>query len=373
MVRPKKIFYFTNIFPSYRKELWKALLSLRKIDFNIFFSNEDLHDIRTTSLDSFTKAEINKLNSIKNLNFMGHLFWQIGILRKLLSSEYDSAIFLGDIKIISNWLGIIICKLRGKVIGLWTHGVYGNENFFKKKLRLFFFTLADNIFLYENRAKKILVYNGFPEERLHVIFNSINLNEQTKVYNKLKSKSSIIYKKKFNIIFFGRLTKIKKVDMAIKAIISINQNNEKYELKIIGDGPEKESLKNIVISAKAEKYIFFEKAKYDEIEIGKMFFESDLLISPGNVGLNAIHAMCYGTPVLTHNNFNNQMPECESIKEGFNGLLHKENDIISIQNKIELWFSKNFKTWERDKIRNQLIKKYNPQNQAKIFEIVLKG
>jgi hypothetical protein len=140
MLRPKKIFYFTNIFPSYRKELWKALLSLKKIDFNIFFSLEDLNDIRTTSLDSyFTKDEINKLNSIKNLNLMGHLFWQVGILRKLLSSEYDSVIFLGDIKIISNWLGIIICKLRGKGIGLWTHGIYGNENLLKKKTSTFLF------------------------------------------------------------------------------------------------------------------------------------------------------------------------------------------------------------------------------------------
>ena len=59
MLKPKKIFYFTNIFPSYRKELWKALLSLKKIDFNIFFSPEDVNDIRTTSLDSyFTKDEI---------------------------------------------------------------------------------------------------------------------------------------------------------------------------------------------------------------------------------------------------------------------------------------------------------------------------
>ena len=42
-------------------------------------------------------------------------------------------------------------------------------------------------------------------------------------------------------------------------------------------------------------------------------------VSPGNVGLTAIHSLSYGTPVLTHNNFNNQMPEVESIQPGFNG------------------------------------------------------
>ena len=55
-----------------------------------------------------------------------------------------------------------------------------------------------------------------------------------------------------------------------------------------------------------------------------------MLVSPGNVGLNAVHALSYGTPVITHNNVNNQMPEHETIIENFNGCFHKENDINSI-------------------------------------------
>ena len=175
----------------------------------------------------------------------------------------------------------------------------------------------------------------------------------------------------YNLVFFGRLTNVKRIDLAIEAVIQLNRKFQKFSLKVVGDGPQEEYLKKIVCDADANEYISFERAKYSEYEIGQMFFQSDLLISPGNVGLNAVHAMFYGTPVLTHNNFNNQMPESEIIEEGVNGVFHKENDLKSIEDKIEQWFSFNFNSWNRDKIRKRLIKKYNPIYQAKIFERAL--
>ena len=108
----KKVIYITNVFPSYRKELWKELLTLKKIDFNIYFSLKEFQGIGLTSIDSiFTESERKKLYPIKNINLLGHLWWQRGILSSLIFKDYDSVIFLGDMKIISNWLGIIICKL----------------------------------------------------------------------------------------------------------------------------------------------------------------------------------------------------------------------------------------------------------------------
>ena len=65
------------------------------------------------------------------------------------------------------------------------------------------------------------------------------------------------------------------------------------------------------------------------------------------------------------------MPESQIIVEGFNGLLHKEEDLNSIQEKLIQWFSSSLKPWDREKIRNNLIKYYDPIAQAKIFELVL--
>ena len=197
--------------------------------------------------------------------------------------------------------------------------------------------------------------------------------EQSKVYNNLikeyhnDSKADI-----FSIAFFGRLTKIKKVDLLINALVNLNEKNIKYQLKILGDGPEKANLKKLVGLKKAEKYITFQSGTYDENELGKLLIQSDLLVSPGNVGLNAVHALCYGTPVLTHNNFKNQMPEHEAIVESFNGIFHNENDINSIEEKIQYWFSNFHNLYSRQEMRDNILKKYRPDNQVKIFETSLK-
>ena len=98
-----------------------------------------------------------------------------------------------------------------------------------------------------------------------------------------------------------------------------------------------------------------------------MISKSDLCISPGNVGLTAIQSLGYGTPVCTHNNFKNQMPEAESIIEGYNGTFFEENSLESLKNKIINW---NYS--ERDKIKenclNTIKNKYNTNNQIEIFE-----
>ena len=49
--------------------------------------------------------------------------------------------------------------------------------------------------------------------------------------------------------------------------------------------------------------IWFYGACYDESKLGELIFNADLCVSPGNVGLTAVHSMGYGTPVITHNNF----------------------------------------------------------------------
>ena len=166
---------------------------------------------------------------------------------------------------------------------------------------------ADQLLLYENRAKRILLKHNFSEEKLHVVYNSINLKTQTTVYKKLTKKRAKNKKAKpHKLIFFGRLTKIKKVDLLIPVLASLNQKTINYQLKIVGNGAEKQYLETLVKKYKAEQYIEFAASTYDEAEIGDLFFEADLLVSPGNVGLNAVHALSYGTPVLTHSNFKNQ-------------------------------------------------------------------
>lgn len=114
---------------------------------------------------------------------------------------------------------------------------------------------------------------------------------------------------------------------------------------------------------------------YDESVLSDLVFESDLCVSPGNVGLTVIHCFSYGTPVITHGNFAYQMPEAEAIIPGKNGDYFEMDSIEDLGKKIHKWFDSN-NTKNRNEIRKNCYKvideKYNPYYQSRLIDKVLK-
>ncbi len=96
-----------------------------------------------------------------------------------------------------------------------------------------------------------------------------------------------------------------------------------------------------------------------------------ICISPGNVGLTAMHSLVYGTPVITHNNFANQMPEFEAIIPGKTGDFFIEDNVDDLANVIEKWIKKP----ESQEISNNCFdiidKYYNPNYQLSVIKGVI--
>ena len=363
----KRIYFFTNYFPLYRKAIWNLLINESKYDFHIFYSKEERQGIK-----QHQTIEAKKLHVIKNIFFRKYLIWQSGVLKKILFNPPDVVIFIGELNVLSTWIGVIICRLRSKKIWFWGHGVYGNEGYLKKIIRLFFLSLADKNLVYEKRAKNLLIQYGFNPSKIEVLYNSLDYSTQKKYFNKYINfpRDVKIFNNKYPIIlFFGRLTFNKKINLLLESVKSI-QETIQVNLLIIGEGEAKNSLKKQSRNLSLKNTKFY-GSLYDEEKIAKIFLASKLCVSPGNVGLNAIHSISYGTPIVTHNNFNNQMPEVESLKEGESGYFFNENDISSLIKAIKkgLMNRKN-----RSKIRSIIDLKYNPYYQKKIFDrLILKN
>lgn len=81
--------------------------------------------------------------------------------------------------------------------------------------------------------------------------------------------------------------------------------------------------------------MWFYGACYDEKQIAEFLYNADLCVSPGNVGLNAMHAMTFGCPVIRHSNMVAQMPEVEAIEDGLTGTYFEENNIESLAQSIK--------------------------------------
>ena len=362
-----RVHVYTNIFPHYRKSLWDYLISVEEFDFNFYFSNISKENIETVKITKEYKLEsLNHFSEIKNIYLGKYIIWQIGVLKSLFKQNLKSAIFLGEMTIISTWIATIILKLRGIKVIYWGHGLYGSEKGLKKNLRLFFLSLADHNLLYEKNSEKIMIDNGFDISKISVVYNSINFFEQLGLFKKLISKKpKKIFDNEYPILLFiGRLTKSKKINQLIDLTLQLNKSSNS-NLLIVGEGKEKKRLetqaRELIIQ---EKCLFYGKC-YDEDILSKLIYMSDLTVSPGNVGLTAIHSLSYGTPVCSHSNLINQMPEAEAIKEGDNGFLFKEDDIQDMIFKIQAWFSTN----KRDKkdIRKIIDEVYNPDYQIKVI------
>lgn len=372
----KIIYNFTNIPSHYRANLWQKLISEKKFDFHFFFGINNNLGIK--EIDFNTKdfnANRNKLHYLTNYWIKKRiLIWQSKVVKTCLTQKIDTAIFLGEFQVLSTWLAILICKIKGIKSVFWTHGLYGNESPLKRKLRVFFYNLADEILLYERRAKQLLKNEGIREEKLKVIYNSLDYDTHLAVRKEFlkesPQKENLFKNNKLPyLVFIGRLTKIKKLDLLLKAVANINKNTLKLNVLVIGDGDEMMGLKELTKILHLEKNVHFFGALYDENKIAELLFNAVLCVSPGNVGLTAIHSLSFGTPVCTHSNFYNQMPEVEVIEEGVTGTFFEENSVESLESSILKWVNMNLeRTAIRENCFNVIDSLYNPYNQIEIIK-----
>ena len=140
----------------------------------------------------------------------------------------------------------------------------------------------------------------------------------------------------------------------------------------IGDGPKKAELEALVQESGLKDNVWFYGACYDEKQISQLIYNADLCVSPGDIGLTAIHSMTFGTPVITHNDFSHQGPEFEAIDDGRTGTFYQVNDVDDLANCIQTWLNNGL---NREQIRQNCYEvidnKYNPHRQVEMIRKVI--
>jgi glycosyltransferase involved in cell wall biosynthesis len=138
----------------------------------------------------------------------------------------------------------------------------------------------------------------------------------------------------------------------------------------VGDGEMRPSLEKSVESKQMSSKFHFYGACYDEKVLSQLVGAADICISPGEVGLTGITALSFGTPVISHGDFDHQMPEYEAIQPGVNGDLFEYGSTGSLAETIEKWLD-TVSTQSRSEIRSRCYEivdtTFNPKNQAKLI------
>lgn len=121
-----------------------------------------------------------------------------------------------------------------------------------------------------------------------------------------------------NLIFVGKLTKDKRLDMLINIFDKVSKSF-KTNLIIIGEGEERKNLENLVKS-KRMKNIYFRGLLTKE-EVESEFLNSALYVTCGkcdNNNLAMLEAMSYGVPILA---FDEIVEATSFIVDDINGYL----------------------------------------------------
>lgn len=160
--------------------------------------------------------------------------------------------------------------------------------------------------------------------------------------------------------------------MILRAMSLLHDKGIKVNMTYVGDGPKKVELEALAKEQGLQENVWFYGPCYDEKQIAQIIYNADLCVSPGDVGLTAMHAMTFGTPVISHNNFCHQMPEFEAIEEGKTGAFFEEDNEESLADSIQAWLTNRL---NRDQIRqncyNIIDNKYNPHLQVEMIQKVI--
>ena len=366
----KNICVITNIGTHYRLPIYTKMAEELPCDFY-------LGDHVETPIKTFEYHQLKGFQKTLRNIFFHHFYWQCGSI-SLIFKSYHYYILDGEPYCLSSWFILLLSKLTKKETIAWTHGWYGRESSVKRVIKKFFYTLHSKLLVYSEYAIHLMQQEGIPLKKLYCIANSMDSDYEKALRAELTFTS--IYKDHFHnsfptIIYCGRIQKWKKLEMLIDCVKLLKEEGIHINVVMVGKDVEDVNLPSYAKTLGIEQQIWMYGPCYDDKVLGELFYNAHVCVSPGNVGLTAIHSLTFGCPVITHGNFPYQGPEFESIRPGITGDFFKQGDTTSLKDTIRRWISVSAEN--REKIREaayqEIDSKWNIHYQIEIIKQVIEN
>lgn len=194
---------------------------------------------------------------------------------------------------------------------------------------------ADRIIVPSEYLKKMVMEWGIEENKITVVYNAVDFKKSDLSKEEARKKIGI----SGNIILSsGRLVPWKGFRMLIKIMPKLQEISQFFRLVIVGDGPEKKNLEQMVKNMNLSRKVFIVGGKSKE-DLATYFAASDIFVlNSGYEGFShqILEAMMAGVPIIASAISGNK----EVIDQGENGFLVKYNDEFNLIEAIKgLWQS----------------------------------
>lgn len=289
--------------PHYRVPFYNALEKL-KPDFwcfDVVFDSTDLKVKRffQEAIDpksfTFSILEVDTLSiKIARKRFCYQTFWS-------KAAAYDLII----VESAMNNLAYPLCQfhqLNGTKFAYWGHDKDRSiikaslPKFISETLKLHLTLKADGFFAYTEGVKLSLAKQGLAPQKIFVINNTIDIDNQRRVFRYFCSRKETTKKQlglgKKVLLFVGRLSHNKRIDFLLEAFSILHGEDPDFCLLVVGSGREP------YIQNELEGVSFLGPI-VDLDELGPIYVASDVSVCPGAIGLGPLQAFCYDLPVIT--------------------------------------------------------------------------
>jgi L-malate glycosyltransferase len=258
--------------------------------------------------------------SLETTYFMdGKLCWQP--FNKLLENA-SMVVMAAENKLLYN-LYVQLFR-RDLHVALWGHGrnLQGKSHNWRERFKRVMARQADWWFGYTAVSIPLIESSGFPRSRITVLNNSIDTTELAEQRSAIKAEELVSLKQTFGLdgscvgVFVGSLYPEKRIGFMLEAAKEIRQRVANFEFLIIGDGTQKELVKQFCARNVWAHYLGMRKGqeKVNAIALSR------IMINPGAVGLGMLDAFVCGVPIVT-TDCGIHGPEIAYLVNGENGLI----------------------------------------------------
>jgi glycosyltransferase involved in cell wall biosynthesis len=356
--------------PHYRKALYEDLMHREECEFWLVAPAQAIEQLETIPYPNgwrWIDAPQRKL--------LGNISWQWGAIKAGFSRQFDTIIIMAIPHNLGNWGCALAARLTGKRLLLWTHGYSSKKHGLKRLLHKSLYRLAHGFLLYGHTGKCRCINAGFSPDRCHVIYNSLDLEQQKYERNRLRESDIVRTREEFfgdaripMMTCITRMRPMRRLHILLEAHKLLLDRGLDVGMLLIGDGPIQSTLEAQADRLGIRNRIIFYGACYEEETLARLLSACDVCVSPGNIGLTAMHSLVYGVPVITHDDLQQQAPESEAIIPGKTGDFFRIDDPIDLADVLQRWLTKHSaKRKIQENCKTILDRFYTPQLQAELI------
>lgn len=278
------------------------------------------------------RVQIYAKNGIRSIG--SALFFSLHTIIPLLEDKSD-IVDIDHMPILQLYPARIVLWLKRKKMFATWHEVWG-KNYWKSYLgktkghlayilERLSVKLPDKIITVSDFTKSRLIIDlKAPPQKIYFITNGVDL-EKIEHIPAIKEKSDLVY--------IGRLLAHKKLDVLIKVVAKVKETFPQIKCNIIGQGPEKKKLIDLINELGVVKNVFL-LGSLEEKEAIAYLKSSKIFVLPSEregFGISVLEANAAGLPVIVVVYPHNAAQHL--IKKGINGFVCKPN-IESITNQV---------------------------------------